>query len=353
VQTSRYRGLRFVRNLIGYTSLSIALVGLLILIVLMLSPGIRYGIFRIAAEMPTVATFFAIRGPVFNSDFQGAVSGLERQLNMSRYYGSKRSMNLPGLVENTEFAINSVVYDQDIAHFSSFLERLVEKQPDLHIARVWLAKSLVSTNPEKAIEHLELAAKMVPSDHQTFRLAVEAALELGRTDLATSWCERYQKSQFGGLHAYRYNTVFEGAGLRNIALETVNSKGQSQLVRNAGVNLGQKTTYDFTLPLRREARKLRFHIGFVPGIKVNIHEIRLYGQEGVTVIPAKDLIVSLGRGYFLGENSFVTVSNEGDVLTIRPHNENLGKIDRVDLAMTAERLGLAQNQGCLMQSRFE
>lgn len=325
---------------------TLGILALAVFVMLLVSPSIRYNVFRVVAEMPTVVTFFAIRGPVYHKDFKAAAAGLNRQLDWSKYYGTKRSMNFPGLMENTEFVVERLRFTHEHIPLVPFLKKLTKQQPDSFLSRVWLARSLVTIDPDAAFEHLEIATNLIPSDDRSFRIAIRAAMELRRPALAQVWCERYQSAQFGGPHPYRYNNVFEGTGFREIALETRTKDGREILVVNSGIRLGEPTVYDFDLPRRTRPTRLIFHLGLLAGAKVKVHEVVLYGPDGPTPIQVKDLSMTARHGYFLDNGTLVTTSMDGDVLTLWPNAMLLSQTDRVDIKLSIERLALGTGTAC-------
>lgn len=323
------------------------MLALVVFITLFVSPGIRYSVFRIVAEMPTVITFFAVRGPVYHGKFKVAAAGLNRQLDWSKYYRTKRSMNFPGLIENTEFVVERLRFTQEHAQLVPFLKKLTEQQPDSYLSRIWLARSLAKIDPDTAFKHLEIAAKLIPADDRSFRIGIQAAMELQRPALAQAWCDRYRTAQFGGPHPYRYNNVFEGTGFRKIAFETFTKDEGEKLVVNSGLRFGEPTTYDFDLPQRITPKRLIFHLGLLAGAKVKVHEVVLYfGTESPTSIPAKDLTMSAQYGFFLDHETLVTTSVDGDVLTLWPNGIPFSQADRVDIKLSIERLALGTGGAC-------
>jgi hypothetical protein len=229
----------------------------------------------------------------------------------------------------------------------------VQLQPDLHLARLWLARALLPSDPGAAFVHLEVAAKLVPADGRAYRIAVQSALELNDIDVAKRWCGRYRSSQYGGPHPYRYNNTFEGVGLRKMALEAITENGDPWLVLNAGLRLDEPVSYDFDLPHRFTPRSITLHLGFLPGVKVKVHDITISGPNGTKTLSTDQLRMSARYGYIVDQDTLITVSKDGDILKFWPVGAIFGDLDRVDIKLTVSRMDIASGDICTVMAKPE
>ena len=324
------------------------LIGSLFLVVfaLLLLPGPRYLLLRVATELPGVATQFGVRQAMPYRRFDEAVAYLDRHLSLAQRLGVHRSKLLPSLVANTEFTVERARLRSEHAATVDYLDRLVKTHPDLYLARIWLSRALVSSDPEATFAHLERAARLVPADERAYRIAIEAALALNRPETARSWCERYRLAQFGGPHPNGYKNIFMGTGLRKLALQVPDGNGGTTFVTNEGLSLGQRRSYDFLLPNRMRATELQLHLGILPGIKVRVHGVSLFGPEHERHLTDDELVVTSLRGYNLDPATVMTASSDGEVLIFRSRDGGFGPLDRVDFELTFERLSLTNLPGC-------
>ena len=224
-----------------------------LLIAITVIPSLRFALFRVATELPTIATHFVIQKHVKAHDFRASAEGLDRQLSFIQMAGTRRNSMVRGMIKNTEMVMGVADLADDYAAMRPFLERLVADQPQLFAPRIWFAKALSFGDPAGAFPHLEEAARLVPADDRSYRIALGAALALGDMEKARSWCARYETAQFGGTRPLIYRNIFAGTGLRKISLEIPTDKGVPVRMPNEGVVLGPATRYDFTLPERTSA----------------------------------------------------------------------------------------------------
>ncbi len=319
---------------------------IIVLVVLLAVPAARFSLFRIVTELPAVATNFAIQKYAKVRDFKSGVAGLERELSIIQWTNTSRSSMLRGLLENTDQFMGVAALASDYADMAPYLERLVNYQPDLFIARIWLGQALSHSKPEAAFPHLEEAAKIVPADDRPYRIAVSVALALGDRGKAADWCGRYAKAQFGGIRPLIYRNIFAGTGFRKLALEVSNASGKTSLITNEGIQVGAEQTYDFDLPERVSPDSLRLHTGVLPGVGITFGDMVLYGPDGQHRLGPDQFFILPDRGFMLSSARMVTVSPDGDIITFLPRSGTFGSIDRVDIEMTFERLGLATLPGC-------
>jgi hypothetical protein len=334
-------------------ALSILVAVALVVAVLVAMPGFRYGIFRIAVELPQVATYFAIRGPLYDQDFKTVAAGLERQMKLADMLGVKRSTLLPGIVENTEFVMDRARVANEYKMLLPFLRALAERHPNLHLAQLWLGRALASVAPGEAFGPLEAAARLMPSDDQVYRYAVSAAFAVGQEKTAMTWCQRYAKAQLGGPHGYRYNNIFKGTGIRKMALEVLAKDGLPAYISHEGIQLASRRNYDFSLPERLKLTRIALHAALVSGVSVQFHKVTVYGPSGIRELPLDSLAIMPMFGFATGANRFATNSIDGELYILQNIGEPWGEIDRIDFEMTFDRLALNNLPGCRRTSESQ
>jgi hypothetical protein len=323
---------------------------IVVILVLAAAPQIRHASFRMAMELPQTITYFLIRKPVISRDFAGAAKWLGIQLSLSQKLGRGTTTLIPGIVSNTSYVVARAKFPDDFAALRPFLGRLVSDQPDIFRPRIWLARSLLDDDPKAAFAHLEHAAKLTPSDDRSYRLAIEAALLLGQDDVVKSWCERYQTAQLGGLHHHEYNTLFDGVGLRKLALEVREAGGEPVLIGNQGVELGKARDYDFTLPEPMSPKLLRLHLGVVRGISAHLEGLKVFSAGRALGITLRDVVVTSEEGFVEQESRVLALGQDGESVTL--HHKDAtpwGKMDRVIVRLRFERLGLASLSACTVK----
>lgn len=315
--------------------------------ILLTQPQLRHAAFRFSVELPGMVTYFLVRRHVIERDYEAANRWLDRELDLVIAFAPGRNSLLPGLIQNAEFVIQRARFPEEYAALQPFLTRLVEFRPELLPAHLWLAQALAEKRPLEAMEHLEIAANLVPADERAYRIALEIGTAANLKEQVARWCRRYPSAQLGGPHPYAYNSLFGGTGLRKLALEVVDNQGTRQVIGNAGLELAGERTYDFPLMRATTAKTLRLHFGTLPGVGIRINALRLYlGGELRQTFHEEDLrLVALG-GFFLAGNEDLSVAADGETLRIFPPKEGFGDIDRIAADIVFRRLSVTSSALC-------
>jgi len=322
--------------------LPIVLIALLLLTV----PKARHGVFLFALELPGYATNFMLQQYVPIRRFDKALPWLERELRLVNWFAPPRNRLLPGLIHNTEYAMERARFPEEFSVLRPFLVKLVDSHPNLYPARLWLARALANVDPSATFEQLESAAKLSAADTIPFRIAINLAIKNRLPEKLEEWCDRYKKSQFGGLYPLKDGAFYYGIGLRELALEAIDDFGERQLAGSMGLQLGKNITYDFPLEKNISIKELNLHLGIVPGISVTLKKLQTYrnGQRRITF--EKDLVLTSWSGFHLENRRLLTVSKHGEIIFIRPHEGGFGEADRIELMLSFERSGIANPPLC-------
>ncbi len=327
------------------------LVPLLAIFMVFLSiPGIRHNFNRSLVELPQYAYGLLMRKSVISRNFDQASIWLDRHLTTSRRFGKGNNTLLPGLIANTKFVVDRARLTNEFHDLAPFLKRLASAYPEVLSTQIWAARSLLELSTNEAITYLEKAVHLVPSDNRAYQLAVEALVKKGNIAEAKNWCRRYFKEQFGGWRPHNYNTLFEGNGIRNLALEIPSGEGGHTIVGNQGAKLNSVTNYDFSLPRSLNPPFIRLHFGFSPGIASKLSSINFFGSRGKTTRKSEELYIFPLNGYFVGNGWFLSNSIDGDTLKIIAKSGDFGSFDRVSLDMQIVRMGLNNISFCNIEN---
>jgi hypothetical protein len=338
---------RFARTFL--TVLLTFLVPVVVVVILLLTvPKARHGAFSFALELPGYATNFMLQQYVPIRRFDKAIPWLERELSLVEWFASPRNRLLPGLIKNTEYAVGRARFPEEFAVLRPYLVKLVDTHPNLYPARIWLARALANVDPSATFEQLESAAKLSSADDRPFRIAISVALKNQLPEKLKEWCDKYEKSQFGGIESDLVRSRFQaGIGLRIFVLEVIDESSARQFSASMGLRLGETVTYEFTLEKKVFVKELQLHLGIVPGISVVLEKLQMYagGRKGAVFL-GKDLVLSSWSGFHLDDGRILTVSRDGEMISILPSKEGFGEVDRIEATVGFKRLGVASPSPC-------
>jgi hypothetical protein len=306
----------------------------------------RHYLLRTAAELPAFATYFMVRKSVMASQYSRVNTLLGRQLDLVLWLGPRENVFLPGLIENAKYAFNSAYTRDEIANLAPFAERLVEAEPDLYPARVWAALAISLTNSELALKHLERAVKLSGTEPAPYRIAIEIAHRNQNHLELQKWCSRYATTQSGGGRPRNFNNLFEGTGIKRMALEAINADGESQIADHHGISLNNIRDYSFEFSNPLAPAELRLHTNAVIGTAVKISAIKVLRSGVSHVIPISEIVQFSREGAHLEDGWVLSTGKYGQTLKLVPASKPMPQFDTVVMTMKFKRLNLSTPNLC-------
>ena len=298
-------------------------------------------------KLPEKAFFIMMRRGMFaNRNFTEATIWLNRQLDLVNWYSSGRNPMLPGLIYNTDYLMRRALFREEYNAVRPFLERMVGFYPELFLARLWLGHALKHVDPIEAIEQLKQAVRLSSADERPYRVAIAIALKKKNTQLLNKWCALYQKSQLGGPQDKHNHSMFNGVGIRKLALEVVDRSGEKELIATTGLKLEEKRSYDFSLKKSTLIDGLRLHFGVVAGVGIAVNRIKLYRNGRMVADYENNLILTSRNGFHLSDGSIISTAETGETIIIHLPEVGFGEIDKVVVDIFIKRQGLATPYPC-------
>jgi hypothetical protein len=327
------------------------------LIILVLVTGVlfykgdlRFKVFRLAGEVPSIVNFYLFRGHVKHRHFSQAVYRLDKQLNFVQSVSQGNNHVLDGLLKNIEYCIDHAKTAKEYDQFQNFLKRFVTLYPDIYIARIWYATTLLNDSPDLVFEQVDQASKLASSDPRSYRMGIEAAQLYGLKEKFRQYCTQYNQNQLGGLTSFERNLLFYGLGLRAFVLEVEDVNGNTEYIENNGLRVGHNASYEFLLTNKMNLSNVKLHIASQPGIIFKLFDITLSTNGYIKkVFDAKDLTMTSSEGYFLDERSIIiTSTNKSGVVNLNlPIRRNTNPVDKIVIKLRVNKAGLTNNLQCI------
>jgi hypothetical protein len=327
-----------------------------ILIILVLVSGVlfykgdlRFKVFRLAGEVPSIVNFYLFRGHIKDRRFSQAVYLLDKQLNFVQSVSHGNNHVLAGLIKNIEFCIEHAKTAKEYDQFQDFLHRFVTLYPDIYIARIWYATTLLNDSPELVFAQVDQASRLASSDPRSYRIGIEAAQLYGLKEKFKEYCTQYNQNQLGGLTYFDRNLLFYGLGLRSFALEVEDINGKTEYIENNGLRIAANASYEFLLTKLVNLSNIKLYIASQPGIIIKIFNVSLSANGYATkVFDAKDLMMTSSESYFLDDRTLIISStNKAGVINLNlPINEITKPVDKIVIKLRVNRAGLTNNSQC-------
>jgi hypothetical protein len=318
---------------------------ILVSLVLFASPSLRHNAFRLISELPSVGTHFLLRSAVLTGDTAAASIALNRQLDLALWLRKEESIQLPGIIKNTESIMNRSGTSTKLAPLIPFLQRLVKADPSIYKSHLFLAKALQYDDPEAALIELKQAINFSGPEPEPYRLAISIAHRAGLESDFKHWCNKYNRYQFGGIREHEAMNEFNGSGLRRMAVEIRGDGSQPPAYTiNKGLILNERHTYHFNFLSQRTANGIYLHVPTPAGVIFDIKDLVLFDQGVSRRIARSDFFVFSKNGYHLGQKILSTGKN--DVFEFRLINGDDLQLDGLAISMLVTRARLNELAAC-------
>jgi len=321
----------------------------LIFLVIFYDGHLKYNLMRFTAESQNFITELKLFRATETRNFPEGLKLLNQQLDRTQNLSPGNNKPFKGLFQNIKYSFNSTLNIEDRDHYELFLKKMVDLYPDIYSFRIWYAQTLENNNPNELYKQLDEAIKIVSSDSQAYRIGIKNAFKNQDDDKLNMYCNMYQNNQFGGIVFAETDWIFDGIGLRSMAIELLDND-QKIFIMNDGLNLTRTAEYEFLIPSKVNINNsLKLHLASTNGIQLNINRLTFF-LEGYKAYEYLDNEIS-----FTTENSFV--NNDGSIILLSKDKPEIIEIyintpnqqiraDKIILDLGFERLSTSSLNLC-------
>jgi len=282
-------------------------------------------------------------------DIEGASKQLLKYIKVSEKVANGKSILLYGIYDAAKLVESKATSKKDYLNLEEVFKKLVEQDPSLYEARVWLAKSNSHKNVKIALEHINKAIEISPAQDSAYRVAIKIAQDKGDKNLANYYCNKYKNSKFGGSLPRYTKSYFGGNVITKMAVEFLPEEETPNFYTHSGLQLNSFDDYEFTPIKPLDIDGFKIYLSFLPGIRIDLKEILLISSDTSQKIPIKNISATSKSAYVeknSDENLSFLILNEGDeVLQIKFENE-INSLNKIILKMRISKLDLTNNALC-------
>jgi len=282
-------------------------------------------------------------------NYKTASKIVNNQINTSLRFSKLKTNLHRSIFQNLNLAFENMIFEKDIIYFKKPVEKLLEIDPQLYMANVWMAKILYLSkdeyiNNEKdfdALQFINKAIKIAPSRSEAYRLGVKILHENKLEDEKKIMCSKYSNSTLGGVSSHKVSNFFDGNNLNNIALLTNNLSSSEKAYTNYGLVLNQFSKYEFNFENSKALHNINIILGILSGIKVEIKEIAINTINSEKILENNEFYLGLKNGFFIDKknNIFVTINSMDEIISINFDNK-IENVSSVTLTIRFEKLGI-------------
>ena len=308
----------------------------------------RYSFTRIMAGYK-LYQIISLQGALKAGNIEGASKKLLNYIKFSEKISNGKSSLLYGIYDSAKLVESKVSSKKDYLILQEVFAKLVEQDPTLYEARIWLAKSTRYTNIENAFEHINEAIEISPAQDNAYRLAIKIAQEEEDKDLAKFYCNKYKNAKFGGNLPRYTKSYFGGNVITKLAVEFLPEKEIPDIYTHSGLQLNNFDDYEFTAIEPVDINGFRIYLSFLPGIRIDLTEIFVIKSESTEKIPISNISATSQSAYIENDTSGLLsflILNEGDEVLQIIFKNKIYSLNKIILKMKISKLGLANNTLC-------
>ena len=278
-------------------------------------------------------------------------------IKVSEFLDEGKSNFLSSIYEVTQLAESKASTEEDYLLLDKVFQKLIEKDPNLYEAQIWLAKTLIIKNQtNKAYDHINNAIAISPSQAEPYRLALKLSQKEKNKNLFKYYCNKYKNSKLGGNRPKYLDSFFGGNIITKFALEFLPKKVKPKYYLNSGVILNKFEDYEFFPEETLTVDGIKIYISFLGGMKIEIKDIQL------TDIDNKIFTISLNRSFAGSKSAFLDNTNselitylilrEGDEVLNIDFFEEFKNINKIVLRTKFSKLDLINNAKCDLNEKI-
>ena len=314
-----------------------------------LDSDLRRYLFGRAISAYKLYQIIALQPYLKKDNIKGASLQLMKYIQTSEKFANGKSILLLGIYDAAKLIEIKASSKEDYLHLEKVFKKLVEQDPSLYEAQVWLAKSYSYKDTELALKHIDKAIEISSAQDSAYRVAIKIAQEKGDKDLANFYCNKYKNSKFGGSIPRYTKSFFEGNVITKMALEFLPEKNSQNFYTHSGLQLNNFDNYEF-IPIKPlDVSGFKIYLSFLSGIKIDLNKIFVTNSENLKSIPLNEISVTSNSAYvdnnYKDRISFL-IMNESDEVLYFKFKDKVSSLNKISLKMKISKLDLTNHVLC-------
>jgi hypothetical protein len=229
---------------------------------------------------------------------------------------------LLGIYDTVYLVANKASTQQEFNILENIFLRLVNTDPQMYLARVWLARALSDNDIESALNHLEVALKISPSQPEAIREILRIKQNNINYNNYSEICEIYFNHQFGGYLPRNYINFLGGTNLTHLSYRLSNKKNNNLFYLQGGLILNKEVEFEIIPVTEEDINGFDLYHSLPAGLKINISKIYMNTKEREFKINLNQLNWTSDHSFLIDNGkddilSFLTTKNGDDVIRFR------------------------------------
>ena len=335
-----------------YVIISVLILLFFFISLLTIDSNFRRSIFQNSIEAFKLYNILSIQSHLKTQyDVEGASNKLLNYIEFSKKIANGKSRLLHGIYDATKLVESKASTKQDYAILEKVFEALVDIDPSLYEARVWLAKSYYYKKQNNdSLLQINKAIEMSLAQDKPYRIGLKIAREEGDEELFKFYCDKYKNSTFGGNEPRYKESFFGGNVITKIGLEFYpRENGNQKIYTHSGIILNDYFNYEFVPVEPIDIEGVNIYLSFLPGITMDIKEIILSNSTMNKKLIKKNMFASSKFSFIDNNKDYLSfyISDENDEIINLNFNKTFAEVDKIVLKIKFSKLDLTNHFNCL------
>lgn len=293
------------------------------------------------------------------SNFEELSKEISRQIDMSLKLTNRKSVFHENIFYNLDLAFKKIVFKEELLFFEEPVKKLLEIDPDIYLANVWMAEIINAKEIKKsdkiknAFKYLDKAIKIAPARAEAFKTGLKIASKNQLEDRIKYLCLKYFKTEIGGTLPINHYNFFRGNNIKNMVLIFPDDKLKKKIYEddnfstklidvyeNNSIELNKNINFEFNFLDRKSFDNFSLILGSLPGISINIDEILLIGEYSNIKLNKDDFIIFSKNGFITVDENNSIITNNGDENINFIFKEKFKNIETILIKMSFTKLKL-------------
>lgn len=260
------------------------------------------------------------------SNFKELSNAISDQINMSLRLSDKKTSLHENIFYNLNLAFKKIVFEEELLYFEKPVKKILEIDPDIYMANVWMAEIINANNNknlsqiDEALLYINKAIKLAPARPEAYKVGLKIVIKNNLKNEKKNLCNKYNNLEGGGSLSVDHYNFFRSNNIKNMVLsfpdqhlttkiyENGFSTKASNVYENHNIELNKTIDYEFNFLEKKNFNNFSLILGTLPGISIEIKQILLISENQNKIINPQDI-------YLLPKNGFVSDSIENFILT--------------------------------------
>ena len=284
-----------------------------------------------------------------NRYFNLIAARLHNHIDFSKLISKGKNYMFAGIYEATDLAVSRAIEQEDFNNLENIFKQLTDLDNRVYKPHVWYARALSDNNVKEALNHLNIAIEISPSESEAYREIIRIGQSLDDREMTSKYCEIYNKALSGGSTQLHYTSLFNSFNNDKFAIKLISKKNKKSTdYLTATTLLNENNIYEFLLSSELfEVDQLNLYFSSVEAMKIIFKKINYYDDSKVKEIGYKDLTVTSQNSYIEENEDSVSVfliPKKDEI--IRINHKSFQKTKKIQIIMSIEKMNLASKSLC-------